>query len=81
MATADLFNDPTNILAALNALANSSDVMFLIFTGAFIFIMHLGFAMLEGGQVREKNANNAMMKNMGDYVITSYSIHYTKLYE
>lgn len=69
MVTADLFNNPTNIMDALNTLANSSDVMFLIFTGAFIFIMHLGFAMLEGGQVREKNVNNAMMKNMGDWII------------
>uniref|UniRef100_A9A8M4 Ammonium transporter n=1 Tax=Methanococcus maripaludis (strain C6 / ATCC BAA-1332) TaxID=444158 RepID=A9A8M4_METM6 len=69
MATVDLFSDPSNITVGLNALANSSDVMFLVIMGAFVFLMQWGFAMLEGGQVREKNVNNAMMKNMGDWII------------
>ncbi|XRO77447.1 ammonium transporter [Methanocaldococcus sp. 10A] len=72
MATADLFTHATNIhsiIQALIKLANASDVFFLVVMGVLVFMMQWGFAMLEGGQVRKKNANNVMMKNMVDWLI------------
>ncbi|MBA2840463.1 Amt family ammonium transporter [Methanococcus maripaludis] len=73
MATADLFADPTNIVTGLSTLATSGDVMFLVLMGVLVFAMQLGFALLEGGQVRKKNVNNVMMKNMADWLIGAVS--------
>ncbi|ADG13612.1 ammonium transporter [Methanocaldococcus infernus ME] len=72
MATADLFqnvSDINSIVQALTTLANASDVYFLVVMGVLVFMMQLGFAMLEGGQVRKKNVNNVMMKNMVDWLV------------
>ncbi|ENN95854.1 ammonium transporter [Methanocaldococcus villosus KIN24-T80] len=72
MATADLFQNVTDInsiVQALTAMANASDVYFLVVMGVLVFMMQWGFAMLEGGQVRKKNVNNVMMKNMVDWFI------------
>ncbi|WP_423792190.1 ammonium transporter [Methanocaldococcus indicus] len=72
MATADLFANANNIhsiVQALVHLANASDVFFLVVMGVLVFMMQWGFAMLEGGQVRKKNVNNVMMKNMVDWLI------------
>jgi len=72
IATADLFANATDIhsiVQALTTLANASDVFFLVVMGVLVFMMQWGFAMLEGGQVRKKNVNNVMMKNMVDWLI------------
>jgi len=76
MATADLFANAHNInsiVQALTTLANASDVFFLVVMGVLVFMMQWGFAMLEGGQVRKKNVNNVMMKNMVDWLIACVS--------
>ncbi|WP_421077444.1 ammonium transporter [Methanothermococcus sp. Ax23] len=59
----------TNVVNALTTMANASDVFFLVVMGVLVFMMQWGFAMLEGGQVRKKNVNNVMMKNMVDWLI------------
>ena len=72
MATAELFGNVTDInsiVSALTASANSNDVLFLVVFGALVFMMQWGFMMLEGGQVRKKNVNNVMMKNVADWLI------------
>ncbi|XRO75970.1 ammonium transporter [Methanocaldococcus sp. 28A] len=72
MATADLLANATDInsiVQALTIMANASDVFFLVVMGVLVFMMQWGFAMLEGGQVRKKNVNNVMMKNMVDWLI------------
>ncbi len=76
MATAELFKNVTDIhsiVQALTTLANASDVFFLVVMGVLVFMMQWGFAMLEGGQVRKKNVNNVMMKNMVDWLIACVS--------
>ncbi|SNR69477.1 ammonium transporter [Desulfurobacterium atlanticum] len=72
MATAELFqnvNALTGLVEALKNLSNALDVFYLVVMGALVFIMQWGFAMLEGGQARAKNANNVMMKNILDFMV------------
>merc|ERR1719343_1262450 len=38
--------------------------MWLILCGALVMFMHAGFAMLETGSCRAKNASNVLMKNL-----------------
>jgi len=72
MVTAELIGNTANIssiIDAFNVIANSNDVLFLVIFGALVFMMQWGFLMLEGGQVRKKNVNNVMMKNVADWLI------------
>ena len=55
----------------------------LLFAGIMVFFMHIGFAMLEGGIVREKNLSAQMLKNIGlllvsmlVFVLLGYNIMY-----
>ncbi|MBP2144077.1 Amt family ammonium transporter [Methanococcus voltae] len=73
MAITEIAGGTTNIAQSLASLASAGDVMFLVFAGVLVFAMQLGFALLEGGQVREKNVNNVMMKNMTDWMIAGIS--------
>lgn len=47
--------------------ASNSDanVIFLLFCGVLVFFMHAGFAMLEGGSVKNTSVANIMFKNIG----------------
>lgn len=47
------------------------DIVWLLIASALIFMMQPGFAMLETGLTRAKNAGNVMMKNLMDFVIGS----------
>ncbi|MEN4017040.1 MAG: ammonium transporter [Methanobacterium sp.] len=76
MVTAEIFKDVTtipNIVDGLTVIANASDVFFLVVFGALVFMMQWGFLMLESGQVRKKNVNNVMMKNVADWLIGGVS--------
>ena len=43
------------------------DTLWTVIAGILVFIMQAGFAMVEGGFTRAKNAANIMMKNVGDF--------------
>ena len=56
----------------LKKMAESQESMFgamdsawLVLCGALVMFMHAGFAMLETGCCRAKNASNVLMKNLG----------------
>lgn len=50
---------------------SAMDSLWLMIGTIFIFMMQPGFAMLETGMTRAKNAGNVMMKNLMDFVIGS----------
>jgi len=50
-------------------LKTNADAFFLVTMGVFVFFMQAGFAFLEAGAVRSKNAVNILIKNMLDCLI------------
>ena len=44
----------------------ASDTFWLLFCGALVNFMQVGFAMLETGSVRQKNSMNILIKNLLD---------------
>lgn len=53
--------------AAVDALQKQTDMVWTIVAGALVFFMQAGFAMVESGFTRAKNAGNIMMKNLMDF--------------
>lgn len=49
----------------------STNAIWIVLTGALVFLMQAGFAMLETGMARAKNAVNVMMKNYMDLCVGS----------
>ena len=45
------------------------DIVWVLFATALVFLMQAGFAMLEAGATRAKNAANIIMKNVMDFSI------------
>jgi Amt family ammonium transporter len=51
----------------ITAIADSVNAVWVLMVSFLIFFMQPGFALLEAGQVRAKNAGNVVMKNMWDW--------------
>ena len=45
------------------------DTIWVLFSTALVFFMRAGFAMVETGFTRAKNAGNIIMKNLMDFAI------------
>jgi len=56
---------------AVQSLAHSGDVLFLMLGAVMVFAMHAGFAFLEVGTVREKNQTNALVKILTDWSVST----------
>jgi Amt family ammonium transporter len=52
--------------SAVEALRSATDMLWLVVAGALVFFMQAGFALLESGMSRAKNAVNVIMKNYCD---------------
>ncbi|MFO8064527.1 MAG: ammonium transporter [Spirochaetia bacterium] len=52
---------------ALELYAQAFDMIWLILAAALVFFMQAGFAMVETGLTRAKNAGNILMKNLMDF--------------
>ncbi len=50
-----------------SATAESMDMVWLVVSAVLVFFMQAGFALLESGLTRAKNASNIIMKNMVDF--------------
>jgi len=61
----------TSAFADEQTLQLSMDTVWLSTTGALVFFMQAGFALLESGMSRAKNAVNVVMKNYMDVCIGS----------
>jgi len=61
----------------------TADIMWLLLAGFLVFFMQAGFAMVETGLTRAKNASNIMMKNLMDFCIGAlafWAIGYALMY-
>ncbi|CEL95446.1 unnamed protein product [Vitrella brassicaformis CCMP3155] len=77
---ADFAEDPTTctwkasnaqeVNALIEELTFSIDSAWIVMSGALVFFMGAGFAMLEAGSVRAKNASNILAKNLMDKSIS-----------
>ena len=54
---------------SLASLVSSIDTMWVLIAAALVFFMQAGFAMVESGFTRSKNAGNIIMKNLMDFSI------------
>lgn len=62
---------------------NVADILWLIIAGLLVFFMQAGFAMVETGMTRAKNACNIMMKNLMDFCIGAlafWAVGYAVMY-
>ncbi len=59
---------PHHVLLAedLSALKSDLDQFFLLVMGALVVLMQAGFALIEAGTVRAKNATSILIKNISD---------------
>lgn len=55
----------------MEALKQSSDVLFILLGAIMVLAMHAGFAFLELGTVRKKNQVNALMKILVDFALST----------
>ena len=63
-----LADGPTDVAYATQA---SADTTWLMIAAALVFLMQAGFAFVESGMARSKNAVNVLMKNLMDCCVGS----------
>jgi Amt family ammonium transporter len=56
---------------SIESLTSATDMIWLVLTGALVFFMQAGFAMVETGLTRAKNTTNILMKNLMDFCFGS----------
>ncbi|MGQ9837054.1 MAG: ammonium transporter [Cyanobacteriota bacterium] len=62
-----LFSQGTASAQEVDEVQNHADIVWTIVSAALVFFMQAGFAMVEVGFTRSKNAANIMMKNLMDF--------------
>ncbi|MGB9662907.1 MAG: ammonium transporter [Moorellaceae bacterium] len=70
-ATAALAADPTGAETLQSNEAGPIDFVWVLVSGFLVFFMQAGFAMVETGFCRAKNATNLLSKNLIDFVVAS----------
>ena len=58
---------PEDLQKAIAAVQKQADIVWTLVAGALVFFMQAGFAMVETGFTRARNAGNIMMKNLLDF--------------
>ena len=61
--------EATNIIEVVASKFSSADTIWVLLAAALVFFMQAGFAMVETGFTRAKNAGNIIMKNLLDFCI------------
>jgi len=65
----DLATLASSVDTYIEDLKGAMNHMWLILCGALVMLMQAGFAMLESGACRSKNAQNLLMKNLADLTV------------
>lgn len=68
---ADAVPTPASNKAAIDAVQTNADYIWTLVAAALVFFMQAGFAMVETGFTRSKNAVNILMKNLMDFAAGS----------
>lgn len=55
---------------------SSIDMLFVFAMGVICFLLQAGFGLLEAGCIRAKNAQNIMIKNLMDAVVTAWAYYF-----
>ena len=63
--------EPTNVLDKIGDVGKSVDMVWVLVAAFLVFFMQPGFAMVETGLTRAKNAGNILMKNFMDFAMGS----------
>ena len=58
---------PATFAQEIETITTQIDTMWLVIGSAFVFLMQAGFALVESGFTRSKNAANLIMKNLLDF--------------
>ena len=61
--------------AKIDDLYASIDILFVFLAGVICFLLQAGFGLLEVGCIRAKNAQNIMIKNLMDAVVTAWAYY------
>jgi len=69
MLSGIIFLSPSSAMATDAIKPDVINTIWVVIAGAMVFLMQAGFAMLEAGMVRAKNAVNVMMKNYIDLCV------------
>jgi Amt family ammonium transporter len=64
---------PEELKTAIGAVQKNADIVWTAVAAALVFFMQAGFAMVETGFTRAKNAGNIMMKNLMDFCMGSFA--------
>lgn len=70
----DYYNQ-AEVDALLSGIYDDIDLVWMLVCSIFIFLMQMGFAMLEAGTVRTKNSSNILLKNMLDTYVGAISYY------
>ncbi len=60
---------PEELASSVSAVQKNADIVWTVVCAALVFFMQAGFAMVETGFTRAKNAGNIMMKNLMDFCV------------
>ncbi len=71
MGLAAFAQDAAEPPAIPEAVSSAIDMMWLVIAGSLVFFMQAGFALVETGLTRAKNATNILMKNLMDFCFGS----------
>ena len=69
--------DVTSVESVVTAAQDSLTMIWLVLAGALVFFMQAGFAMVEVGLTRAKNAGNIIMKNLMDFSLGALAYLFT----